>query len=61
MDEFHKLGAQIIGCSVDSHFTHQAYTKKDRKKGGLGHMSIPMLSDITKEISKDYGCLIEDG
>jgi len=37
------------------------YTKKDRKNGGLGNITIPMVSDITKEISKKYGCYIEDG
>lgn len=37
------------------------YTKKDRKKGGLGKMDIPLVADVTKEIAKSYGCLIEDG
>jgi alkyl hydroperoxide reductase subunit AhpC len=37
------------------------YTKKDRKKGGLGKMDIPLISDITKSIAKQYGCLIEEG
>ena len=59
--EFDKLDCQVISCSVDSHFSHKEWTKKDRKKGGLGEMAIPMLSDMTKQISKDYGCLIEDG
>ena len=59
--EFEKIGAQLIGCSIDSHFTHMEYTKKPRNKGGLGPMSIPMLADISKQISRDYGCLIEDG
>ena len=35
-------------------------TNQPRKKGGLGKMQIPLLSDITKEISKDYGVLLED-
>ena len=35
-------------------------TEKPRKKGGLGTMNIPLLSDITKQISKDYGVLLED-
>ena len=34
---------------------------KPKNKGGVGRMAIPMVSDITKQISKDYGCLIEDG
>jgi alkyl hydroperoxide reductase subunit AhpC len=37
------------------------YTKKDRKKGGLGSMNIPLLADVHKQIAKAYGCLIEDG
>lgn len=37
------------------------YCMKPRKEGGLGEMGIPMISDITKKISKDYGCLCEDG
>ena len=59
--EFTEIGAQVIGCSIDSPFTHMEYTKKDRKKGGLGPMAMPMLSDLTKQIAKDYGCLIEEG
>ena len=34
---------------------------KPKNKGGLGRMAIPMVSDVTKQIAKDYGCLIEDG
>jgi peroxiredoxin (alkyl hydroperoxide reductase subunit C) len=37
------------------------YTLKPRNKGGLGPMAMPMLSDQTHKISRDYGCLIEDG
>ena len=59
--KFSKVGAQLIACSVDSHFTHAEYTKKPRAEGGLGPMSIPMLSDLTKSISKDYGVLTPDG
>ena len=35
-------------------------TNLPRNKGGLGQMKIPLLSDITKQISKDYGVLLED-
>ena len=35
------------------------YTKKDRKKGGLGKMDIPLMSDLTKTIAKHYKCLCE--
>ena len=59
--EFQKMNCEVIACSIDSHFTHKEWTKKDRKKGGLGPMQIPMLSDLSHQISRDYGCLIEDG
>ena len=37
------------------------YSKKPRSEGGLGEMQIPILADITKSISKDYGVLTPDG
>jgi alkyl hydroperoxide reductase subunit AhpC len=37
------------------------YAKKDRKKGGIGKMDIPLVADVTKSIARSYGCLIEDG
>merc|ERR1739838_146773 len=60
VDEFRKIGAKVIGASVDSHFTHLAWTKTPRKEGGLGKMNIPLVSDLTKEISRNYGVLLED-
>ncbi len=59
--EFEKINTQIIACSVDSVHSHREWTKKDRKRGGLGPMEIPIIGDISKNIAKDYGCLIEDG
>jgi alkyl hydroperoxide reductase subunit AhpC len=35
------------------------YTKKDRKKGGLGKMDIPLLADVNKKIATAYGCLVD--
>jgi len=57
--EFEKLNCQLLAVSVDSVFSHLAWNKTDRKKGGLGEMKIPLVADITKEISRDYGVLIE--
>uniref|UniRef100_A0A8C9Q3H3 Thioredoxin-dependent peroxide reductase, mitochondrial n=1 Tax=Spermophilus dauricus TaxID=99837 RepID=A0A8C9Q3H3_SPEDA len=41
------------------HFTHLAWINTPRKNGGLGHMNIALLSDLTKQISRDYGVLLE--
>jgi alkyl hydroperoxide reductase subunit AhpC len=59
--EFRSINCEIIGASVDSQFSHMEYTKKDRKKGGLGKMDIPLIADVTKSIAKAYGCLIDHG
>lgn len=59
-DEFRALNAEVVACSVDSHFTHLAWTNTPRKEGGLGKLKIPLLSDITHKISNDYGVYLED-
>jgi len=58
--EFRRINAEVVALSVDSEFTHLAWIKTPRKKGGLGSVTIPLLSDLTKQISKDYGVLLED-
>eukprot|EP01062_Namystynia_karyoxenos_P079163 TRINITY_DN829_c0_g1_i1.p1 TRINITY_DN829_c0_g1~~TRINITY_DN829_c0_g1_i1.p1 ORF type:complete len:202 (+),score=97.34 TRINITY_DN829_c0_g1_i1:78-683(+) len=61
VEEFQKLNCEVVACSVDSKFSHLAWTKQDRKQGGLGKMKIPILADITKQVAADYGALICDG
>ncbi|KAJ1551667.1 Peroxiredoxin-2, partial [Cladochytrium tenue] len=59
--EFAKLDAQVLACSVDSKHSHLAWISQPRAEGGLGPMNIPVISDITKSIAKDYGVLIDQG
>lgn len=59
-EEFRAINCEVLACSVDSEFSHLAWTERPRKQGGLGKMNIPLLSDITKQISKDYGVLLEN-
>ncbi|XP_015353804.1 thioredoxin-dependent peroxide reductase, mitochondrial isoform X2 [Marmota marmota marmota] len=58
-NEFHDVNCEVVAVSVDSHFTHLAWINTPRKNGGLGHMNIALLSDLTKQISRDYGVLLE--
>ena len=58
--EFNELNAEIVVCSVDSHFTHLAWTNTSRKNGGLGSIKIPMLSDLNRKISQDYGVYVPE-
>lgn len=49
-----------MAISTDSHHTHLAWAKTAREKGGLGPIKIPLLADISKRISGDYGVLVTD-
>ncbi|RXN28294.1 thioredoxin-dependent peroxide mitochondrial [Labeo rohita] len=58
-NEFRDINCNVVGVSVDSHFTHLAWTNTPRKSGGLGKIHIPLLADLTKQVSRDYGVLLE--
>ncbi|KAL2769211.1 thioredoxin-dependent peroxide reductase, mitochondrial isoform c precursor [Daubentonia madagascariensis] len=58
-NEFRDVNCEVVAVSVDSHFSHLAWINTPRKNGGLGHMNIALLSDLTKQISRDYGVLLE--
>lgn len=59
--EFEAIGCNVVGCSVDSHFTHLAWVNTPRAKGGLGGCNYPLLADLTKQVARDYEVLIEEG
>ena len=49
-----------MGVSTDSHFSHLAWINLERKRGGLGGLNYPLLSDFSRKISDNYGVLIPD-
>ena len=59
-EEFVKLNTRVFGISTDSHFSHLAWLAQDRKQGGVGKLSFPLISDFSKQISRDFGFLVED-
>ena len=50
----------LSGISTDSHYSHLAWVNQPRKQGGLGGLDYPLVSDFNKNISRDYGVLIEE-
>ena len=60
LQEFRDINTKVVACSVDSKYTHYAWINTPREEGGLKGLEIPLLSDLTKQISKDYGVLLED-
>ncbi len=59
--EFAELNTQILGVSIDSHFTHLAWINTARKEGGLGGINYPLVADLDKSIARDYGVLLDAG
>lgn len=55
LKDFKAAGAEVLGCSVDSVHSHKRWLKDD-----LGALGYPLLSDLTKKMSRDYGVLLED-
>jgi len=61
LSEFRERGCEVIGVSVDSHFTHHAWRETAREKGGIGRIGYPLVADLTKSIARDYDVLTPDG
>jgi peroxiredoxin (alkyl hydroperoxide reductase subunit C) len=58
--EFEARNTQVIGVSVDSQFSHFAWKNTEPKKGGIGNVQFPLVADLSKSISRDYGVLFDD-
>jgi peroxiredoxin (alkyl hydroperoxide reductase subunit C) len=60
LEEFRERECEVIGVSVDSHFTHLAWKKTKTEDGGIGGIRFPLVADLSKRISRDYGVLFDD-
>ncbi|GIU49779.1 peroxiredoxin [Shewanella sp. 10N.261.52.F9] len=54
MDEFKKRGVEVIGVSIDSQFTHNAWRNTPVDKGGIGQVQYTLVADVKHEICKAY-------
>ncbi|MDO3379226.1 peroxiredoxin [Geoalkalibacter halelectricus] len=52
--EFEERDVQVIGCSVDSQFTHVAWRNTPVEEGGIGAVTYPLVADVKHEICKAY-------
>jgi peroxiredoxin (alkyl hydroperoxide reductase subunit C) len=60
IQEFKERGVEVIGVSVDSHFSHLAWKNTAIENGGIGNVQYPLVADITKSIARDYDVLVND-
>lgn len=56
-EDFKSKNTEVLAVSVDSEYSHLAWTQTDRKKGGVGDLNYPLVSDIKKEISTAFNVL----
>jgi peroxiredoxin (alkyl hydroperoxide reductase subunit C) len=61
LDEFHELGADVFGVSIDSKFTHLAWSRQPRREGGVEGLRYALLADVNRDACYAYGVLTEEG
>lgn len=55
--EFEKRNVAVVGCSIDSHFSHYAWLQTPKEKGGIQGVTFPMVADTAKTIATNYDVL----
>lgn len=61
LDQFKERNCQVVGVSVDSHFTHLAWKNTPVNAGGIGNVQFPLVADLDKSIAQNYGVLLPLG
>lgn len=59
LDEFKSRKCEVIGVSVDSEYSHLAWKNTPINKGGIGQIQYPLVADLNKKISEEYGVLFD--
>jgi peroxiredoxin (alkyl hydroperoxide reductase subunit C) len=60
LDHFKKMNTEVIGCSIDSEFSHLAWLNTPKTNGGIQGVKYPIVADVTKSIARDYDVLIPE-
>jgi peroxiredoxin (alkyl hydroperoxide reductase subunit C) len=58
LEDFEKRNTVIIGCSVDSCYSHYAWLNTPKEKGGIEGIHYPLIADLSKTIASDYDVLM---
>jgi peroxiredoxin (alkyl hydroperoxide reductase subunit C) len=61
MDKFNELGVEVVGVSIDSHWTHNAWRKTAIEEGGIGPVRYTLAADMTHSICQSYGIQSDGG
>ncbi|MBV5307283.1 MAG: peroxiredoxin [Desulfobulbaceae bacterium] len=61
LGQFKERNCEVVGVSMDSHFTHLAWKNTDVNAGGIGNIQFPLVADLDKSIARSYGVLLPMG
>lgn len=61
LDDFKKRNVEVVGCSIDSHYTHNAWRNTPVNEGGIGPVGYPLVADLNHAICKAYDVETPDG
>ncbi len=61
LDRFKEKNCEVVGVSIDSYFTHLAWKNTPVNEGGIGQIRYPLVADLDKKISRQYGVLLPEG
>jgi len=61
LGQFKERNCQVVGVSMDSHFTHLAWKNTPVNSGGIGNIQFPLVADLDKSIADSYGVLLPMG
>jgi len=57
LEEFEKRNVVVVGCSIDSKYSHWAWLKTEKKDGGIKSVKYPIVSDLSKTIAANFDVL----
>lgn len=60
IEEFEKRNCVVLGCSVDSEWTHLSWKRTSKDDGGIGPIRFPLIADLDKSIARSYGVLTNE-
>ncbi|RUM45500.1 MAG: peroxiredoxin [Desulfocapsa sp.] len=61
VDAFKEKDCEVVGVSIDSHFSHLAWKNTAINDGGIGNVQFPLVADLDKSIAANYGVLLDMG
>lgn len=58
--EFKERNCEVVGCSVDSHYSHHAWLNTPAAQGGIQGVKYPLVADVGGKIARDFDVLTDD-